>query len=307
MTRVLRSCTTHLQAATRTAVADLATTLVPSDCHLCGCPLTTLRPAPVCERCILGIEALPPGAPLCASCGDLIAPESVRMAGGWGDGRCSACRISPPAFARAVAFAPYSGSNRDLLHMLKFDGMEPIAREVLGQGMAQAILQLQPEAAKELVVVPVPLFRARQRRRGFNQAERLAEAGLEVLGKSQPSWQLTLNARALERVRDTHELYPLTPHQRKVGLRGAFRVTDAAVIRGREVLLVDDILTTGATASECTRVLLRAGATRVWVATWARTVDPDAQPGVAFWNASSTRASRPSHGRSSHGCASEPS
>jgi ComF family protein len=251
----------------------------------------------------LGIETLPSGTgmglALCACCGDLLAPESVRMSGGWGEGRCAACRISPPDFSRAVAFAPYSGGNRDLLHMLKFDGVEPIAREVLGRGMATAILQLESQAASELLVVPVPLFRARQRRRGFNQALLLAEAGLAVLRRDRPAWELTLNASALERTRDTHELYPLAPHLRRAGLRGAFRVTDKAAIDGREVLLIDDILTTGATARECTRVLLRAGATKVWVATWARTVDPDAQAGIAFWSAAPPRTSRSSHDRTS--------
>jgi len=181
--------------------------------------------------------------------------------------------------------------------MLKFEGMEPIAKEVLGLGMAKAILQIQSVAASELMVVPVPLFRARQRRRGFNQAALLAQAGIDVLRRDQPAWKLTLNASALERVRDTHELYPLAPHLRRAALRGAFRVTDAVAVRGREVLLIDDILTTGATARECTRVLLRAGASKVWVATWARTVETEGNTGVAFWNAAPRQASRSSHDR----------
>lgn len=197
------------------------------------------------------------------------------MAGGWGDGLCAACRMAPPEFDRAVAFAPYAGANRDLLHLLKFDGMTPVARELLAPGMAEAMLKLEGEAAADLAVVPVPLYRARQRRRGFNQALLLAEAAVALLRKRRPLWTLRMMPWVLERSRDTHELYPLAPHLRRAGLRGAFAVRDAAAIRGREVLLVDDILTTGATARECARTLKRAGAAKVWVATWARTIEED--------------------------------
>jgi predicted amidophosphoribosyltransferase len=81
----------------------------------------------------------------------------------------------------------------------------------------------------------------------------------------------------LERTRDTQSQIGLTPHQRRENMRGAFRVKNRERLSGREVLLVDDVFTTGATASECARVLRRAGAARVWVATVARTLKAEVQ------------------------------
>ena len=196
--------------------------------------------------------------------------ESARFAAGMGVSECANCRLAPPEFERAVAFAVYDEEVREMLHLLKFNGMRKIADAVLGDGMASAVLQLEGSAAKELVVVPVPLFAARQRSRGFNQAQVLAEAGLARLRKMRPSWGLELKANVLRRVKDTNALFTLDPSARRRSLRGAFRVEDAASIRGREVLLIDDIMTTGATARECSRVLRRAGAAKVWVVTMAR-------------------------------------
>ena len=204
--------------------------------------------------------------------------ESARFAGARGASECTMCRLAPPEFERAVAFAVYDEEVREMLHLLKFNGMRKIADAVLGDGMANAVLQLEGSAATELVVIPVPLFAVRQRSRGFNQSQVLAEAGLARLRKLRPSWRLALRADVLHRVRDTNPLFAMNPRARRKSLQGAFRVENADAIRGREVLLVDDIMTTGATARECSRVLTRAGAAKVWVVTMARA---QAEVGVA--------------------------
>jgi ComF family protein len=224
--------------------------------------------AAVCEACIARVRAQTDV--LCTRCGDALGMESARFAAGLGMTECTMCRLAPPEFARAVAFAVYDDEVREMLNLLKFNGMRRIADRVLGDGMAQAIFMLQEQAARELVVVPVPLFAARQRSRGFNQAQVLAEAGIAKLKKLRPEWKLALRKDVLLRVKDTRSLFALMPQQRRASLRGAFRVVDAETIRGREVLVVDDIMTTGATARECAKVLLRAGAAKVWVATLAR-------------------------------------
>jgi ComF family protein len=118
------------------------------------------------------------------------------------------------------------------------------------------------------------LHRTRLRQRGFNQAELIARAAMKV---RQPSNRLRLCAGVLERKRETTSQIGLTSHQRRENLRGAFRVAQPELVKGCEVLVVDDVYTTGATVSECARVLRRAGATKVWVATVARTLKISAQ------------------------------
>jgi len=206
--------------------------------------------------------------------------------------------MAPPEFERAVAFADYDNEMREMLHLLKFAGRRRMAEFVLGERLAQAVLKLEDSFGAghvaELVVVPVPLFAARERERGFNQAELLARAAVKVLRRQRPAWRLRIESGVLLRVKDTRSLYRLSPHQRRASLRGAFRVAkkDAIagrdILLGRDVLLIDDIMTTGATARECARVLKRAGAAKVWVATAARaqpeSVQGLVQSDVAMWS-----------------------
>ena len=136
--------------------------------------------------------------------------------------------------------------------------------------LAEAIAQLLPEAPAEMLVVPVPLHRTKNRQRGFNQARALAQGAIDALGHSHPEWKLTLAPSTLMRLRATETQAGLTPAQRRKNVRGAFKVTDPAVVRGKSVLLIDDILTTGATARAAAQSLVKAGAASVYVATLAR-------------------------------------
>ncbi len=108
------------------------------------------------------------------------------------------------------------------------------------------------------------------RERGFNQARSLAREALGFLGKSHPEWRLTLAASTLMRLRATESQAGLTPRQRRMNVRGAFSVSDPSKVTMQHVLLMDDILTTGATARAAAQALLNAGAASVWVATLAR-------------------------------------
>ncbi len=198
---------------------------------------------------------------MCARCGDSLTALDA-------DDTCAMCRIVPPPFERAVAYGVYDGRMRDAIHALKYDRVHPAAR-VLGRMLASAIARLAGEAPAEMVVTPVPLHRRKLSERGFNQARMLASEALRALKVSHPTWRLTL-ADALVRARVTESQAGLTPRQRRLNVRAAFSVRDAAAVEGKDVLVIDDILTTGATARAAARALKDAGAKSVWVATLAR-------------------------------------
>lgn len=210
---------------------------------------------------------------LCSVCGGrLVSPHAFRSE--HGEPRCGLCQRLEPPFARAAAYGSYESGLRDLIHMLKYQQVRPAAN-VLGRMLAEVIAGFEPSwADAHLLVIPVPLFSAKLRQRGFNQAELIAQTALRLLPSRD---RYTLQKDVLERSRDTQSQTGLSPHQRRQNLRGAFRVKDRDKISGRDVLLVDDVLTTGATASECARVLRRAGASRIWVATVARTLKAEPQ------------------------------
>jgi len=155
------------------------------------------------------------------------------------------------------------------IHALKYDHLHPAAR-TLGQMLALAIAQLAAEAPAEMLVVPIPLHRSKSAERGFNQARALAEQALISLRKSHPEWRLTLAGSTLMRLRATASQAGLTMRQRRLNVRGAFSVSDPALVDSKSVLLIDDIYTTGATARAAAEALVRAGAASVWVATLAR-------------------------------------
>jgi ComF family protein len=177
-------------------------------------------------------------------------------------------------FDRAVAYGSYEGSLRELIHLLKYNGVRPAAN-VLGQLLAETLAALEPDFEQlsfehpPILVIPVPLYKGKRRQRGFNQAELIARAALRLRPASE---HMQIVPDILVRTRDTASQIGLTSHQRRANLRGAFSVARAAEVTGRQVILVDDVYTTGATATECAHVLRRAGASNVRVATVARTL-----------------------------------
>jgi len=269
----------------RATLDDLVTTVFPDDCRVCGEPLLRAGLSPICDSCVDGVAAQ--SVTLCVRCGEALDMEGVRYAGQYPvEGLlCSPCRMAPPEFERAVAYAVYEDALREMVHLLKYERMRSVAKPVGGL-LARAIEMLEAEAGRELLVVAVPLFPTKERERGYNQAVLLADVALAELKKSRPEWKLTPAHGVIRRVKDTKSQFGLTPKGRRRNLQGAFAVSDGAAVSRREVLLVDDIYTTGATARACAQVLRRAGASKVWVATASRA---QAEM-VASWDAASSTA-----------------
>ncbi|WP_263382221.1 ComF family protein [Granulicella arctica] len=193
--------------------------------------------------------------------------ESDRFAGQFAaaDVLCTTCRFVPPSFERATAFGVYKDELRTLVHLLKYERVRAAAKP-LGKMLARAIDML--ELTGDVAMIAVPLYPTKERQRGYNQAMLLADAAARLTGRT--NVRLRAAHGLLRRVRDTESQFALSSKGRRTNLRGAFAVPDASAISGRTVLLIDDIYTTGATARECARVLVRAGAAKVFVATLAR-------------------------------------
>lgn len=266
VTDVPPSQTTRWRAVVRvlrSPVDSLSCTLFPASCSLCGSLLPRLSFVPICDVCWTEFPLQAP--PICLRCGDALPA----LPGGRFTAVCRTCRLAPPPFVRAVCYGVYQGRMREAIHALKYDRLYP-ASAGLGRMLAAAIAQLAGEAPAEMLVIPVPLHPSKYAQRGFNQSRSLAAAALKFLHKSHPQWRLTLASSTLLRQRATESQAGLTPRQRRHNVRGAFLVSDPARVTAQHVLIVDDILTTGATARAAAKALVAAGAASVWVATLAR-------------------------------------
>ena len=231
-----------------TAALDL---VFPPLCPVCRGMVGADRRDPLCGVCWQGIDRIVP--PWCRCCG---LPLGV-------EGLCSVCRQRRPPFAYARAAARYGGLVREAIHAFKFGSRRGLA-DPLGDLLAGLGLSALPGAAPDLLV-PVPLHRRRERERGYNQA-------LLVARRLERAWGVPVAADGLVRLTATAPQADLDAAARRRNVRGAFDVVRAEAIAGRHIVLVDDVLTTGATASECARSLSRAGASAVGVLTIARTV-----------------------------------
>jgi len=189
----------------------------------------------------------------CSSCGTPFLSASPLDA----NGRCSLCRHGLTRFDAAFSYGEYEGTLRRLVHLYKYGRVRPLELP-LGRLLVRAI----PRAQRFDLVVPVPLHWRRRLTRGFNQSELLARHAARHL-------HAPLHC-GLSRTRSTGAQAGLTNAQRRENVAAAFRITDQNAIRDRHVLLVDDVLTTGATLNAAAGALKRAGARRVSIVTVAR-------------------------------------
>jgi ComF family protein len=218
----------------------------------CGEP-SDIRGRHLCWSCRSKIELY--GEGLCSACGRF-AEGSVGHSF-----VCGVCRQTKPHFDRARAAGRFSGVLRELVHAFKYNDALWLKHDLVD--LMQGCLAAHFQAAAVDVVMPVPLHPVRQRERTYNQAAILAEE----LGRR---IDRRCDKRTLTRIRATETQTQFDAAQRRMNILGAFRVAGPEWVRQRCVLLVDDVMTTGATLNECARVLKKAGARTVWAVTAGR-------------------------------------
>ncbi len=238
-----------------TALADL---LFPPFCPVCRVRLGPGRRDPLCAGCWQGLERI--AGPVCQVCGTPL-PQFPGAALPEGGETCGACRVggSPLAFARSAA--RYGDLVREAIHAFKFRGRRSMAAP-LGDLLIEAAARHLAGRPVDLLV-PVPLHRRRERDRGFNQAELLARRVGAAMG-------VPVGRRVVVRRAATAPQTELTAPQRWANVRDAFSLARPRAIQGRHVVLVDDLVTTGATARACAVCLARGGAASVGLVTVAR-------------------------------------
>lgn len=236
-------------------LAALAELLFPSLCLSCGRVLSGRGKHSFCPECYTRIRFVTD--PICPSCG---IPYPVEEGP---DHACGECILRPPLIGTVRSLGVYESVLHELIHSFKYGGNLALG-ERLGRLMAEheyPSFRIRDYS----LILPVPLHPRRLRQRGYNQSVILAREISKRNG-------VAMNFRALRRIVDTDSQTGLKKKERRSNIRHAFSLPDPEAIRGRRVLLVDDVYTTGSTLGECARVLLDGGVEAVGALTLARAI-----------------------------------
>lgn len=244
-----RACSREMLAAGKALLGGLLDLALPPLCLVCRTPVGSPG-TPLCDDCHGSFPFLQ-GA-FCPGCGEVPAATPFEF--------CPACRHQVFQREGLVALASFRGGARDLIHALKYRG-DLGAGRFLSRLLGRKVLRESAEPWD--AVVPVPLHRSRLRARGFNQAVLLARGVGRAAG-------IPMRAAVLVRSRNTAPLSGLSRRSRAREIRGSIRVRPGQPLGGGRFLLVDDVVTSGATVEECARCLREAGAASVMVAAAAR-------------------------------------
>ena len=243
------------QSFARKILDGLLNLVYPDACFLCTAPVARQQDCGVCDICWNKALALKISPPRCSSCG--LPFQNFQ---GDSEHLCGNCIQQLPPFAGARSFGYYMAELSGLIQGLKFKGRRNLAG-LLAALLAGAFFETWSRDDFDLVT-PVPLHTKRKRERGYNQSELLAR----LLAR-----QIAIPYRdALARIRSTLPQVGLTDTQRQENLRKAFRCIDPQQVRAQRILLIDDVMTTGATVATAAQALLEGGAFRVSVLTVAR-------------------------------------
>jgi ComF family protein len=240
-----------LRTLGRDLLQGLLELLYPSVCNACGEPLPAGE-ADFCSSCRSALTT--DSHPACPRCGSTVGPYAFL------EGGCNSCRPYSFHFEGVLRLGSYDGLLRDLVLRLKRVSGEGLAESLGLLWAVHADARLRALAAQ--TIIPVPLHWRRRLARGYNQSEALARALAQRLAlPCQPSW--------LRRVRNIPHQVKQTATARRENPRGAFYSRPRPELKDKTILLVDDVLTTGSTASDAARALRAAGAARVFVAVLA--------------------------------------
>ena len=229
--------------------------IYPESCFVCASPTDRGHNCGLCDDCWRKILELRIVGPSCPSCGmplPGLAPGSTSI--------CLDCLQKVPPYVGARSFGYYSMEMRQLIHELKFNGRRNLA-ELAAPLLARTLLDSWRREDFDFITA-VPLHPARRRDRGFNQSELLARSLASVVGIPE--------VNTLRRVTNTRPQIGLSDTQRQENVRNAFRCAHPEKVTGKRILLIDDVMTTGATVMWASQALLDAGAEKVAVMTAAR-------------------------------------
>jgi ComF family protein len=242
----------------RNALDAVTSVLFPAPCRICGQILTSASRIPICDQCLSSFERIVP--PLCECCGrpfaSPVSSQAIQQL-------CRLCRSKFFAFDQARSFAIYDDSLFEAIILMKYEEVTRLGHwfaECIAGCVAQELDKWSADA-----VVPVPLYPERRRERGYNQAELVARPLAKRLG-------IRLHDHLLTRIKPRPPQLLLSRSQRWKSVHGAYAPSDGVKIDNLRVLLVDDVMTTGATLDACARALKKAGASQVLALTVARLV-----------------------------------
>ena len=233
---------------------DILDFVYPQHCAICKKHLKR-EERDVCEVCWNSLVTLPD--PFCPYCKSFFE---------YGDTKCSFCEstgktIEDHKIFMVRSLGRFDDYYKELIHRFKYGKKIPLGKR-LAQRLGETInrdssfLKSDLKTQNSCFLIPVPLHKSRHRERGFNQSEILAEEISKIIG-------LSVLKNVLKRKKNTKDQTNLSLQQREENVRGAFVVTQPEMINGKKIILVDDVITTGATLNECARMLKQAGAERI--------------------------------------------
>lgn len=216
-------------------------------CLVCG---KEIKPSnfDFCDSCFLKLKKIT--GKVCLKCGEQLCSDATY---------CLRCKNEQPNFTKAFAPFEFDGEIKNLIYNLKYNKQTYVAKT-----LSNLILKYFLESGLKVdVVIPVPLYLSREFKRGFNQSELLIQSFSDN--------GFIINNSCLVRVKETSTQTALTKAERKLNVENAFRVVNQSVVKNKNVLVVDDVYTTGATFSEVAKVLFSAGAKNVYCLSVAHT------------------------------------